>query len=209
MSRKSVTFAHIGVTRLGMLVAACGLLALLCNPERARTQAPAQRYPVSSRAVLAAMQQKQLPVNGVQIRLAAPITASVADPVLEIHSLMPGSSHSAQLLVGCRNAAECLPFYVSASWPVEVDVSALHESQSHQTDAARDVVGHSVPEDANVLRAGSQATLLLDGDRVHVTLRVVCLESAEPGEKVHVTTPDRRQQYVVSVIAPGVLKGTF
>jgi hypothetical protein len=155
------------------------------------------------------MQQRQLPVSGVQIRLAAPITSSVAGPELAIHSLTMGDKHSAQLLVGCRNSAECLPFYVSASWPVEVDVASLRANLPDSAEGLRDGAKRTFSEDVRTFRAGSTATLLLDGERVHVTLRVVCLESGEPGEKVHVTTPDRRQEYVVSVIAPGVLKGTF
>jgi hypothetical protein len=185
------------------------VLTLLGTAASALSQAPAKRFPITSGAIIAAMEQRQLPVNGVQVRLAAPITASVAEPALDIHSLMPGDKHSAQLLVGCRNSAECLPFYVSVSWPVEVDVATLHNSLVHETENGRDAAVRAVPAEASALRAGSPATLLLDGDRVHVTLRVVCLESAEPGEKVRVTTPDRRQQYVASVIAPGVLKGTF
>jgi hypothetical protein len=175
----------------------------------APAQAPATRFPIASPSILSAMQQKQMPVSGVQLRLAAPITASVEAPVLEVRLLTPGDKHSAQLLVACRNSAECLPFYVSASWPVEVDVATLHNGFVHATGATHDVVDRSSSDDTNTLRAGSSATLLLDGERVHVTLRVVCLDGGEPGEKVRVTTLDRRQSYVARVISPGVLRGNF
>ena len=187
----------------------CCQIALAGCAASAWGQGAASRFPIGNAAVIAAMQQRQVPVSGLQVRIAAPITASVAHPELEIRSLTMGDKHTAQLLVSCRNSAECLPFYVSAAWPDEEDAAGLHMSLERAAKSLHDLKDRLPDADGNSFRAGSQATLLLDGERVHVMLRVVCLQSGEPGERVRVTTPDRRQEYVADVIAPGVLKGTF
>ena len=185
-------------------VVACGLLA-----KGADGQTMAVRFAVKNSAVITALQQKQLPVSGVQVTISAPITALVAEPRLIVRSLTMSDKHSARLLLECRNATECLPFYASASWPADVDVQSLHVAVARGADASGESGNRSSTADVISLRAGSPATLLLDGERVHVMLRVVCLESGDPGDKVRVTTSDRRQQYVADVVSPGVLKGTF
>ena len=188
-------------------IAACGLLTLA--GISAHAQASAKRFPITNIAVMAAMQREQVPLSGVQIRITSPITASVGEPELEIRSLTMGDRQSAQLLVECRNPAQCLPFYASASWPAGVEVAEIRAGAARRNDPSKESVNRPVSGDVISFRAGSSATLLLDGERVHVVLRVVCLESGEPGEKVRVTTPDRRQEYIADVIAPGVLKGSF
>ena len=187
----------------------CAVFAVAATTAGSCGQSSPKRYPISNGAIIAAMQLKGVPVSGLQIRIAAPITASVAHPELDIRSFAMGDKHTAQLLMSCRSSAECLPFYVSASWPVEMDAANLRESLEPGANPSPDVANRTFSGDVHSFRAGSTATLLLDGQRVHVMLRVVCLESGEPGERVRVATPDRRQEYVVDVIAPGVLKGTF
>ncbi len=187
----------------------CAVFTIAAMAGGASGQASPKRYPISDRAIISAMQERRVPVSGLQIRIAAPITASVAHPELDIRSFTMGNKHSAQLLMSCRNSAECLPFYVSASWPVEMDAANLNGSLVPGANPTREAANRTFSGDLYSFRAGSIATLMLDGDRVHVMLRVVCLESGEPGERVRVATPDRRQEYDADVIAPGVLKGTF
>ena len=195
-----------GLTR-GRTLAACGVIALATGTVCAQTSA--KRFAITDGSVLAAMQRKQVSLHGVQLRITSPMTSSVAEPELEVRTLIMADKHTAQLLVGCRNAAECLPFYASATWPAGVEVTEIRPGAAHRDDVSREPANHTSSGDASSLHAGSPATLLLDGARVHVMLRVVCMESGGPGERVRVTTLDRRQEYIADVIAPGLLKGAF
>lgn len=186
-----------------------GVLSFVAANGRLSGQSSRSRFPIRESAIKTAMQQKQIPVGGVEIKIAAPITSSALEPQLSIRSITPGDKHNAQMLIECKNAAECLPFYASASWPANVDLASLRESLTHEASAQKSTASRLASADPASLRAGSPATLLLDGERVHVMLRVVCLEGGDAGAKVRVTTPDRRQQYVADVIAPGILKGIF
>jgi hypothetical protein len=199
---------------LAFSAAAFCALAAGVPQASAQSSAPAagRRYPVTTENVVAAMRQRSLPADGVQIRMPAAVTAAVANPALEIRAINVGDSRSAQLLVGCRAASDCIPFYVSASWTAPVTLSSQLSTGSAAKAApasGQRLSKASLPEDTDALRAGASAVLLLEGDRVHVRLRVVCLEAGAPGDKVRVATPDHRQAYVAEVLGQGLLKGSL
>jgi hypothetical protein len=176
-------------------------------------QTPARRFPLAERDVMLAMQQRGLPLEGLQLRPAAAITSSVASPDLDIRSLTPSGRRTAQLVVACRNSSECLPFYVSAAWSADVNTAEMHARFDPPTASARKATAAAsktaAEEETQALRPGSPALLLLEGERVHVRMRVVCVEAGDPGASVRVTTPDRKQAYQAEVIGPGVVKGSF
>jgi hypothetical protein len=163
----------------------------------------ARRYPVTTEMVMAAMQNRQLPVEGVQVRIAAPITATVAHPMLEIQTLTRTDAQSAQMRVACRVQSECLTFYVSATWsgakvvPASLELTPKHAS----AEAIEQEAGFSV-------RSGAPMTLLIEDDKVHVRMGVVCLQSGGPGDTVRVATPNH-QMYRAEVVSPTLLKGSF
>ncbi len=194
------------LSKVTQTAAVVGLaMAAACYVPQATAQAALNRYPLTSDGVLAAMTKKGLPTQGVQLRFAAPVTSTVHEAELAIQSASIGDRSSARLLVACRNSSECLPFYVVATWASNADLSALHPfSVDRQSSAA----SSSEPSPGN-LHAGSQAVLLLDSERVHVRLNVICLDGGEPGAHVRASTPDRRRAYQAEVVAPGVLKGSF
>jgi hypothetical protein len=48
---------------------------------------------------------------------------------------------------------------------------------------------------------------MLDSDRVHIRLSVICLESGVPGQTIRVTGKDRKLVYRAEVIDGSLLKG--
>ncbi len=68
--------------------------------------------------------------------------------------------------------------------------------------------GSTLPTDAG-LRAGSRAKLILEGERLHIELAVVCLEGGDPGRTIRVTGLDHRQTYTAEIIDGSLLKGTL
>ena len=59
------------------------------------------------------------------------------------------------------------------------------------------------------MRAGTQAVLLLEGDRVHIRITVVCIDNGTSGEKIRVRSIDNRQLYVAEVVDATLLKGSL
>ena len=201
--------------------------ALLCGCVLGCTihlQAQAARFPVTPEQVSLAMQERDWPMSGVQIRLAATVTATSVQPSLKIDSVALRPGHEALLRMACRVHTECLPFFASAVWPVDAPMPNLlakienktgSVSSSHTTNA----VSAGTPESlagslsatnapvSPVIRAGSSAMLLLEGTRIHIRLHVVFAQSGHVGDTVRVTTPDRKQVYLAEVLAPDLLKG--
>jgi hypothetical protein len=197
-------------------------LAVLMTVSATAEGRPA-RFLVTSAQIMTAMQNRQLPTEGVEVKIAAPITASIEEPLLDIQTIALLNAHTAQIKMACRNRTECLPFYVSATWseaPVtpllprtKQQAAALVRAETAQVQPA---IKESSPKpDAfktgqpQTIHAGTAATLLMDQDRVHLRVRVICLEGGAAGDKVRVTTPDHKQAYLAEIVSPTLLKGSF
>lgn len=168
-------------------------------------QAPL-RFPVTPKQVLLAMQGRDWSLDEVRIRLSAPVTSTVQEPALEITSVSQGPGHDVMLRMTCHVHTECLPFYASAMWPADgrgpgAATKGGLGAMVHTNQATG--IFLSSPE----VRAGSPATLLLEGGPVHIRLHVVLAQNARVGETVRVTTPDRKQVYVAEMLSTELLKG--
>ena len=184
-------------------------LPVLLATTGAFAQVAAKRYPITTEMVVSAMQYRQLPVEGVQIRLSAPITASSASPMLDIQSMTMTDAHHAQMRIACRAHGECLPFYVAAKWPdASATVTVPEGLARKQVQASAPVKLNETPAEGK-LRPGSPATLMIEDKKVHIRLQVVCLEGGVTGDKVRVSTPDHKLSYNAEIIAPNLLKGSF
>ena len=59
------------------------------------------------------------------------------------------------------------------------------------------------------VHAGSRATLLIDGQRLHIKLPVICLGKGLAGSTIRVTALDHKQSYLAEVIDSTLLKLTL
>jgi hypothetical protein len=169
----------------------------------------AARFPVTSDQVIAAMRDRQLPIEGLHVTMPTSITASIDHPSLEIQSMTLLTSHTAQLKVSCRERGVCLAFYVSATWPAQSATVILPPGPDHTIMQAGEAKLERATRSEPTLRAGSQALLLFEDDRLHIRLRVICEQSGLTGEKVRVTTPDHKQTYTAEILSPTLLKGSL
>ena len=160
--------------------------------------AAAGRYSITTEQVAAAVSSSGMQITADQVTLPANILASVADPALRVKSIDRGADRSTVARLECANPAQCLPFIVSLR--VTPDASAL-SPHGRSTEGSQ---GRLSPP---VVRAGSPATLLLEGAHVHISLSVVCLESGAVGQTIRASSPDHRQVYKVQVVRDGVLEG--
>jgi hypothetical protein len=172
--------------------------------------AAAARFPVTADQVIAAMRDRQLPIDGLHVTMPTSITASIDHPSLNIESMTLLTPHNAQLKVSCRERGVCLAFYVSATWPAPSATVTLPPGLGHSSGQAGDAkLTHVVNSSDLTVRAGSQATLFFEDDRLHILMRVVCLQGGVTGDTVRVTTPDHKQTYTAEILSPTLLKGSL
>lgn len=188
------------------------VLALVSTPLQAQQL---ERFPVTPEQVALAMQGRGWSTEGVQIRLAVPVTTTTADPTLQIESVSTVAAHEVLLRVRCRVHTECLSFFASAVWPTNGPIPRLaadFASRGGSADGAEVLAGSASwasASAAGVIRAGSPVTLLLEGTRIQIRLQVVFAQNGHVGDTVRVTTPDRKQTYVAEVLTPGLVRGQF
>jgi hypothetical protein len=212
------------VVRMLRYTAACvcawSLAILIADGQEVRP-----RFLLASSQIVSAMEERQLPTRGVQVRLAAPITAAIANPQLEVLAISLLSPHEMRLRLTCRDRSLCLSFFAIATYPEAVNPSVLKIKPDGEpseiakyapaSKAVADVPAASLPvKQAGsglppILHSGSPASLDFDEERVHVRIEVICLESGAVGDKIRVTTRDHKQIYVAEIVTPVLLKGTF
>lgn len=178
------------------------------------------RFLLNTAQIISAMEGRQLPTQGVQVRLAAPITSVSASPQLEIQSVALLNPHEMRLRMNCRDRSECLAFFAFATYPEAINparISVKLDQKPAGADAslpaAKPVAAapakSNAPAGDPIIRSGAPATLDFDGDRLHVRIEVICLEAGIAGDKIRVTTRDHKQVYVAEILTPTLLKGTF
>ena len=199
--------ARDGRRHLASILAVATGVCVLLRPAPAETAA--KRFPVTEQMVVAAMQGRQLPVDGIQVTLSAPITASASDPVLEIQAVTLANPHSAQVRVACRDRKECLPFYVAATWPSTSEGLVTQAGVSNRPATQPRGISHSTSSHDRLLKTGSAATLLIEDEKVHIRLQVICLQGGSAGDTVRVATTDHKLTYKAEIVAPNLLKGIF
>ena len=213
------------IDRLLWLLAA-GISVWILAVSVANAQQLRPRYPVTSAQIVSAMQNREMSTSNVQVRLPGPITSLVADPALEIQSVSQINSHEMRLRVACLERTDCLPFFVvvtsadgqgssslpvkSAPQPVSTEHSAPLVKSASEALPPHEVSSKSITSgEPPILRSGAPATLGFDGERLHVRVGVICLQSGAAGDKIRVTTRDHKQIYVAEIVDPTLLKGTL
>jgi hypothetical protein len=163
------------------------------------------RAAVTTEQVAAAISGTGVSVLPEQVTLLTNVVTKSDSPTLNVHSIEPWGDHRMKVRMECASQNECLPFYVSVRMEQKNGAIAAANLSNQPAANARP------NRDTNsfVVRAGSRATLLLDGGHVHIRLSVVCLENGSTGQKIRVESKDPRQTYVAEVIDGGILRGSL
>jgi hypothetical protein len=180
------------------LISALILSAVVALPAAAA----AGRAVITTEQVAAAMANAGMDVSPKQVTLLTDVVAATSDPALKIQSMEPWGDHRMMVRLNCAHSEQCLPFFVAVRFkqgnelrPVAADVTQPSPAIFQQK--------RSLP----VIRAGSPATLLLEGNHVHIRVAVVCLENGAAGQSIRVTSKDHKQIYTAEVVDGTLLRG--
>jgi hypothetical protein len=174
----------------------------LCAAPAVPVMAAPGRYAITTEQIAAAISSSGMPVTSEQVTLPANLVASTPDPALKLKSLDRAGDNRMYARVECANAGQCLPFIVSLK--LDLRMTAVPVALSSPGRSAASTQTQPVPP---VVRAGSPATLQLEGSHVHITLSVVCLENGAAGQTIRAASHDRKQVYTVQVLREGLLEG--
>jgi hypothetical protein len=160
------------------------------------------REAISAAQIAAAISGAGMPVSARQVTLLTEVVSTDSAPTLKVQSMAPWGNHQVKVRLSCARSEECLPFFVA------VHGADLHSTQLASEDSDFSMAGRLKRDPKSfAVKSGSQATLFIDGDKVHIRLSVVCLEGGAPGETIRVASRDHRQIYNAEVVDGTVLRG--
>jgi hypothetical protein len=159
-------------------------------------------YAISTEQIAATVSRAGVQILPEQVTLLTDVVATKVSPVLKVRSIERWSNERMMARLECENREECLPFFVGLRMGQRVASSgSLVEGAPFFSS------GPAGTSKAFVVRSGSPATLMLDSDRVHIRLSVICLENGAPGQRIRVTGKDHRLVFTAQVIDGSLLKG--
>jgi Chaperone for flagella basal body P-ring formation len=159
------------------------------------------RYAISADRVVGAMAAMGMQVSSSQLSMISEAVATTAEPQLRVQSMQRWPGDRIVVRMECATQEQCLPFFVS------VQLGAHAASQLAMANAALTTQRNISAPPAMAVRAGSPATLYIEGDHIHIRVNVICRQSGAIGQTVRAESTDRQQTYTAEVAANGVLKG--
>jgi hypothetical protein len=98
----------------------------------------------------------------------------------------------------CHDHRACLPFYVLLNAGT---ADAPGPTATPQT--------LEVPVKQALMRDGDPATLVFENTALRITLPVICLQSGNRGQKIRVSSKDRKHFFKAEIVDLGLLRATL
>ncbi len=156
------------------------------------------RFVVSPAQVMRAMRASGVPVSVEQIELLSSVRSRLAEPSLRVVTVRQWQGNTQKAELRCTNGTACLPFYVL----VRNSDAEAQNSPRTRPNAATEIRAHDV-------HVGDPAVLIFEGDQSRITIRVVCVQAGDRGQKIRVASRDRKKFYEGEVLQSGLLRGTL
>lgn len=168
---------------------------------------PGSAHSVGSDTVAAALVARGISVQPSQVEFLAAVKSNHPQPALEIQHLQATTEHSLLARVRCREAGECLPFYVIVHLFDRQQSQVLEHLPTpvSPTQALR----AAAPRPDWVVRTGESATFVLEGKDFRATAPVICLQNGKQGETIRVSSLDHKRIMVGEIVGPGLLHGAL
>ena len=183
------------------LTIACCILAFL----PALGQGSSQTAVLDATPVAAALAPWGLAVSSRQITFLTEVRSDRTDPDLEVMSLDRWQDSSAAARLRCRVHTECLPFYVLLHWSSPRDAETALSQRSSPARGPR--MGAGLPPRQWLIHTGELATLVIQDQDMRITVPVRCPSNAGAGDRLRVSTLDRRRYFWAEVVGAHLLKG--
>ncbi len=170
--------------------------------------AASRHYSISTEQIAATVDKLGMQVTSNQVTLLTDVVAATPAPVLQVQSLERLGADRFLVRLDCETREDCLPFMVN----VRVDEGSAAQIAAivSQLSLLKGAIPGSAPRpqpESIVIRSGSKATLLLEGEHIHITIPVICLDSGAAGQKIRATDKEHRRIYTAQVIEDGLLQG--
>ncbi|MGA9527455.1 MAG: flagella basal body P-ring formation protein FlgA [Terriglobales bacterium] len=173
------------------IVCLCALL--FANAE------PRGRISISHEVIANAVRLAGTEVTPEQVHVLSNVTAR-AGAILRVKSVAGAADGKLLAKMACRNANDCLPFYVLVDEPRNVSNGA---NKAHSAPTLAKAQEHPL------VARGQPVTLVIDKTDSRIRLSVICLEGGLAGQTIRVASPDRKRIYTAEVINSTVVRSAL
>ena len=157
---------------------------------------------ITAAQVAAAISGAGMQISARQVTLLTDVVSTDSAPILKVQSMQPWGNHQIKVRMSCARQEECLPFFVAVR---DNDQNVL---QRVSEDSRGPSPARSRPDPKSfVVRSGTPVTLLIDGERIHIKLSVICIENGAPGQTIRASSMDHKQTYSAEVVDGTLLRG--
>jgi hypothetical protein len=189
------------VTKAKMKIRSLAIPILAAAAALSAAAAPV-RDAITATQVADAISEAGTKVSARQVTLLTDVVSTDSAPILKVQSMEPWGNHQIKVRMSCARREECLPFFVAVR---DNDQNLL---QLVSEDSRGSSTTRSKPDPKSfVVRSGTPVTLLIDGERIHIKLSVICLENGAPGQTIRAASIDHKQTYVAEVVDGTLLRG--
>lgn len=156
---------------------------------------------VSAATVAAALGEAGLPVAEPRLHLPGVVTAHNAMPQLKVAGAEQRANGSLEVRFTCRDAAECMPFFVM--------VDAADDRTALAGFAAQVLRDHATPtrDRASGIAVGARVMLQLTDAQMRIQMPVVAIDTGVPGAEVRVASLDRKHTWRGVVVDATTVRG--
>jgi len=191
-------------SRLGNLrtLAVWALFLTILIPAAAQPRET--RFSISPQRVTDALIAAGVPVASHQVRFLSPVSANVADSAVQVMSVAKWTGDALKVELRCQDHRACLPFYVLLNAG-----TADTPGPTIGSTATASPKTLEVPVKQVLMRDGDPATLVFENTTLRITLPVICLQSGNRGQKIRVSSKDRKHFFKAEIVDLGLLKATL
>ncbi|MGA7574779.1 MAG: hypothetical protein WCA97_12405 [Terriglobales bacterium] len=164
------------------------------------SHAAVSRSDISNQRIADAMGFAGIVAGPDQIEILSSLDNISPSATMRVVSVSKGTAGTVKAKLRCRDNRECLPFYVLVHGFDGLTGSEL---------AMRPAPAVTTSTIENVVRDGDHAMLIVETKDSRMSFPVICLHSGGRGQRIRVTSLDRKRFYDAEVVAAGILKGTL
>jgi len=136
-----------------------------------------------------------------QVSMPSTIPAKIERPDLELMKIEPASAAQSRVLLRCAVRSACIPFYAM--------VTGLASEKKVGGFVNESATSNNRTAEPPFMKRGETATLELVSRQMLITLPVICLQNGRIGERIRVTSSDRKVSYVGEIVRKGLLRSSL
>lgn len=177
------------------------LFGTLCASASMTAMATPAQYAIGIERVAGAVGNAGIEVSPGEVTMLTDAVASTPAPTLTVRSVERWNNNRMLVRLECELRQECVPFFVvvGRSAGVSADRAMSQGSVPYRAVGAG--------RNSSVVFSGAPATLLLEDERVHIRIPVICLENGALGQTIRVRGKENRLIYSAQVLSGALVKG--